>query len=155
VRVVLQRVTRAAVRVERETVGSIDAGLVAFVGVAEGDTESEAQRMAAKAAELRIFSDTDGRFNLSLLDVGGEALVISQFTLHADTRRGRRPSFVAAARPEVAAPLVEAFAAALEGLGVRVARGRFGAHMDVDVFNDGPVTIILDSETLDRPRRQR
>jgi D-tyrosyl-tRNA(Tyr) deacylase len=154
VRVVLQRVSRAAVHVAGETVGAISAGLVAFVGVAEGDSESDARRMAVKAADLRIFPDEEGRFNLSLLEAGGEALAISQFTLHADTRRGRRPSFVAAARPDVAEPLVEAFAAALEDLGLRVARGRFGAHMDVDVHNDGPVTIILDTTDLDRPRRQ-
>ena len=152
-RVVLQRVSRAAVRVGDETVGAIGPGLVAFVGVAEGDGEERARRLAAKTAELRIFSDAEGRFNLSLLDTGGEALVISQFTLHADTRRGRRPSFVAAARPEDAEPLVEAFAVALEAQGVRVEHGRFGAHMEVDVFNDGPVTIIMDSDDLDRPRR--
>ncbi|HXH21669.1 MAG TPA: D-aminoacyl-tRNA deacylase [Dehalococcoidia bacterium] len=154
-RVVLQRVTSAAVRVGGETVGAIGPGLVAFVGVAEGDAAADARRLATKTAELRIFSDAEGRFNLSLLEAGGEALVISQFTLHADTRRGRRPSFAAAARPEIAEPLVEAYASALEACGVRVARGRFGAHMSVDVFNDGPVTIILDSEDLDRPRRSK
>ncbi len=154
-RVVLQRVSRASVQVDGETVGAIGAGLVAFVGVAGGDGEMAALRLAEKAAALRIFSDAAGHFNLSLLDTGGEALVISQFTLHADSRRGRRPSFVAAARPEVAEPLVELFATTLEGLGVRVGRGRFGAHMDVEVFNDGPVTIILDSDDLERPRRDR
>jgi D-tyrosyl-tRNA(Tyr) deacylase len=152
---VLQRVTRAEVRVGGETVGAIERGFVAFVGVAAGDTEDDARRMAAKAAELRIFSDDEGRFNRSVADAGGEALVISQFTLHADVRRGRRPSFAAAARPEVAEPLVELFASALENAGLRVARGRFGARMQVDAFNDGPVTIILDSEDLDRPRRGR
>jgi D-tyrosyl-tRNA(Tyr) deacylase len=153
-RVVLQRVTRAAVQVEGETVGAIGPGLVAFVGVAEGDSEDGARKLAEKTAELRVFSDEEGRFNLSLLDIGAEALVISQFTLHADTRRGRRPSFVAAARPEIAEPLVEVFAQTLEGLGVSVGRGRFGAKMAVDVFNDGPVTIILDTNDLERPRRQ-
>ena len=152
-RVVLQRASAAAVHVGGETVGRIGTGLVAFVGVAEGDDEAVARRLADKAAEMRVFSDAEGRFNLSLLDVGGAALVISQFTLYGDTRRGRRPSFSAAARPEVAEPLVEAFAAALEARGVPVARGRFGAHMAVDVFNDGPVTIILDSADLERPRR--
>jgi D-aminoacyl-tRNA deacylase len=154
-RIVLQRVTRASVSVDGEAVGAIGAGFVAFVGVAEGDDEANARRLAEKAAELRIFTDSEGRFNLSLLETGGEALVISQFTLHADMRRGRRPSFVAAARPEVAEPLVELFAASLEALGVRVARGRFGAHMAVDVYNDGPVTIILDTDDLERPRRSR
>jgi D-tyrosyl-tRNA(Tyr) deacylase len=152
-RVLLQRVSAAAVHVGGETVGRIGAGLVAFVGVAEGDDEATARRLADKVAEMRVFSDAEGRFNLSLLDVGGAALVISQFTLYGDTRRGRRPSFSAAARPEVAEPLVEAFAAALEARGVPVARGRFGAHMAVDVFNDGPVTIILDSADIERPRR--
>jgi D-tyrosyl-tRNA(Tyr) deacylase len=136
-------------------VGAIGPGFVAFVGVAEGDLETDARRLAEKAAELRIFADDEGRFNRSLLDSGGEALVISQFTLQADVRRGRRPSFVAAARPEVAEPLVEFFATTLAALGLEVARGRFGAHMDVDVYNDGPVTIILDSADLDRPRRGR
>src|SRR5205085_41086 len=108
-----------------------------------------------KTAEMRVFNDSEGRFNLSLQDVGGEALVISQFTLIADVRRGRRPSFNGAADPEAAAPAVEAFAKHLEGLGIRVGRGRFGAHMDVEVHNDGPVTIVIDSADLDRPRRQR
>jgi D-tyrosyl-tRNA(Tyr) deacylase len=154
-RVVLQRVSKASVQVDGETVGAIGPGFVAFVGVAGGDGEAAATRLAEKAAALRIFGDAAGHFNLSLLDTGGEALVISQFTLHADSRRGRRPSFVAAARPEVAEPLVELFAMTLEGLGVPVGRGHFGAHMDVEVFNDGPVTIILDSEDTERPRRNR
>jgi len=154
-RVVLQRATSAAVRVDGETVGVIGPGFVAFVGIAEGDSEDDARRLAAKAAELRIFPDGEGRFNRSIVEVSGEALVISQFTLHADIRRGRRPSFTAAARPDVAEPLVELFATTLEGLGIRVARGRFGARMAVDVFNDGPVTIILDTADLERPRRDR
>jgi D-tyrosyl-tRNA(Tyr) deacylase len=152
-RVVLQRVSKAAVRVAGQTIGAIGPGFAAFVGVAEGDTEAEARRLAAKCAEMRVFADTDGRFNLSVKDAGGAALVISQFTLFADTRRGRRPSFVAAARPEAAEPLVELFAATLESLGIEVVRGRFGAHMEVEAHNDGPVTIIVDSEELDRPRR--
>jgi len=154
-RVVLQRVIRAAVRVGGETVDSCGPGLVAFVGVAEGDSVEDARRLAAKTAELRIFPDAEGRFNRSVLDAGGEALVISQFTLHADVRRGRRPSFTLAAGPEIAEPLVEAFALALEALGLRVGRGRFGARMEVDVLNEGPVTIILDSVDLERPRRTR
>ncbi len=154
-RVVLQRVTSAAVRADEETVGAIGRGLVAFVGVAEGDTEDDARRLATKTAELRVFPDEEGRFNRSLVEVGGEALVVSQFTLYGDVRRGRRPSFVGAARPEVAEPLVDEFARALRAAGLRVACGRFGAHMDVDVFNDGPVTILLDTEDLDRPRRAK
>jgi len=154
-RLVLQRVSRASVRVADETVGAIGAGLLVFVGVSEGDDAAEARRLALKTAELRVFSDAEGRFNPSLLDTGGAALVVSQFTLYADLRRGRRPSFTAAAPPEVAAPLVEAYAAALEAAGVRVARGRFGAQMEVELVNDGPVTIILDSAHLDRPRRSK
>jgi D-tyrosyl-tRNA(Tyr) deacylase len=152
-RVVLQRVSRASVSVESREVGACGRGLVAFVGVADGDDDEDARRLASKAAELRIFPDPAGRFNLSLVDISGEALVISQFTLHADVRRGRRPNFGTAARPEVAEPLVEAFAQRLESLGVRTGRGWFGAHMVVNVANDGPVTIILDSADLERPRR--
>src|SRR5262245_10530999 len=126
-RVVLQRVYRAAVSVAGELVGACGPGLVAFVGVAEGDSEADARRIAAKAAEQRIFNDTEGRFNLSVLEAGGEFLVISQFTLIADVRRGRRPSFNDAARPETAEPVFEAFATHLERLGLKVARGRFGA----------------------------
>jgi D-tyrosyl-tRNA(Tyr) deacylase len=129
--------------------------LLALVGIGDGDDATEARRLAVKTAEMRIFADAEGRFNLSLLERGGEVLVVSQFTLHADLRRGRRPSFAAVARPEIAEPVVEAFATALEGLGVRVGRGRFGAHMEVELVNDGPVTIILDSADLNRPRRGR
>lgn len=152
-RLVLQRVTRAAVRVENETVGEIGHGLLVLVGIGEGDDVAEAQRLARKTGELRIFADAEGRFNRSLLDTGGEALVVSQFTLYGDVRRGRRPSFDAAARPEMAEPLVDAYAQALEALGVRVARGRFAAHMQVESVNDGPVTLVIDSRALDRPRR--
>jgi D-tyrosyl-tRNA(Tyr) deacylase len=152
-RLVIQRVSRAAVLVDSETVGAIGPGLLVLVGVREGDAVEEARRLAIKTAELRIFPDEEGRFNRSLIEAGGAALVVSQFTLYADTRRGRRPSFVTAARPEVAEPLVEAFAQALEAMSVRVARGRFGAHMDVDLVNEGPVTIIIDSDDLNRPRR--
>ena len=152
-RLVVQRVTQASVRVDHEVVGEIGAGLLILVGVREGDSPEIAQRLATKTAELRIFPDDDGHFNRSLLDVGGEALVVSQFTLYADTRRGRRPSFTEAARPEVAEPMVEAYAAALEGLGVRVAKGMFGARMEVELVNDGPVTLIIDSADLERPRR--
>ena len=133
--------------------GEIAHGLLILIGVREGDDESLARRLATKAAEMRIFPDDEGRFNRSLVETGGEALVVSQFTLYGDVRKGRRPSFNDAARPEVAEPLVEAFAASLEALGVRVARGRFGSHMQVELVNDGPVTLVIDSEELQRPQR--
>ena len=152
-RAVVQRVSRASVSVEGESVASIGRGLLLLVGAAQGDGDGEARRLARKCAEMRIFSDDEGRFNLSLLDIGGEALVVSQFTLLADTRRGRRPSFVAAAPPEAAEPLVRAFAEALRGGGVAVQTGRFGAKMQVELVNEGPVTIIVDSQELERPRR--
>ena len=150
---VIQRVSKASVSVDAETVGSIGPGLVVLLGVAQGDTVDDARRLAEKTAGLRIFSDAEGRFNFSLLDSGGEALVVSQFTLLADSRKGRRPSFTRAAPPEEAEPLVGEYEAALRRLGVRVAGGRFGAHMQVEILNDGPVTIILDSAELERPRR--
>jgi len=152
-RVVLQRVSRASVSVGETVVGSIGRGLLILVGVAEGDTEADSRRLAQKCAELRIFPDEVGRFNLSLLDSGGEALVVSQFTLLADTRRGRRPSFAAAAAPEAAEPLVETFISAMRDAGVRVETGQFGAKMAVELLNEGPVTIILDSDELERPLR--
>jgi D-tyrosyl-tRNA(Tyr) deacylase len=150
---VIQRVTRASVAVDGETAGAINRGLVVLLGVAHGDSVEDARRLATKIAEMRIFEDGQGRFNLSLLDTSGEALVVSQFTLLADTRRGRRPSFVDAAPPEIAEPLVREFEDALRALGVIVASGRFGAHMYVDLVNDGPVTIILDTSDFQRPRR--
>ncbi len=152
-RVVVQRVSEASVAVEGEVVASIGRGLLVLVGAAQGDGEGEARRLAQKCAELRIFSDAEGKFNLSLLEVGGEALVVSQFTLMADARKGRRPSFAGAAAPEVAERLVEAFAEAMRAAGVRVQTGRFGAKMTVELVNEGPVTIVLDSETFERPRR--
>jgi D-tyrosyl-tRNA(Tyr) deacylase len=151
-RIVLQRVSRASVSVSGESVASIGPGLLVLLGVREGDGEADARRLAAKTAELRIFPDDAGRLNRSLLECGLEALVVSQFTLYGDVRKGRRPSFNDAARPELAEPLVEAYAGALEALGVAVVRGRFGAHMDVELVNDGPVTLIIDSADLDRPR---
>ena len=151
-RVVLQRVSRASVSVDGEIVGAIGGGLLVMMGVAQGDTEEEARKLARKCAEMRVFSDAEGRFNLSLIDTSGEALVVSQFTLLADVRRGRRPSFAAAAAPEVAEPIAEAFAAAMRDVGVRVDTGRFGARMQVELVNEGPVTIIVDSNALDRPR---
>jgi D-tyrosyl-tRNA(Tyr) deacylase len=152
VRAVVQRVSRASVTVDGETVGAIGRGLLILVGVAHDDDASAARRLAGKCVGLRIFPDDQGRFDRSLLDVGGEALVVSQFTLLADVRKGRRPAFTAAASPEIAAPLCDAFAAALREAGVTVATGRFGAKMLVESVNDGPVTIVIDSADLDRPR---
>jgi D-aminoacyl-tRNA deacylase len=148
VRALLQRTTGARVRIDGETVGEIGHGLVVFVGVGPEDTPAIADDLARKAAELRIFRDEAGRTNRSLLDVRGKALVVSQFTLYADTRRGRRPGFTGAAAPDLASELVERFAATLRGLGVTVAQGRFGAEMAVELVNDGPFTIWLD--TADR-----
>jgi D-tyrosyl-tRNA(Tyr) deacylase len=151
-RAVIQRVSEASVSVGGAVVGQIGAGLLVLLGVGEGDGAAEAALLAEKIANLRIFSDDEGRFNRSLLDVAGGALVVSQFTLYADLRRGRRPSFSDAAPPDVAAPLVDVFAAALRRLQVEVASGSFGAHMHVALVNDGPVTIVLDSELFREPR---
>jgi D-tyrosyl-tRNA(Tyr) deacylase len=146
-RTVIQRVKRASVSVDGEIVGAIDGGLLILLGIGPNDTEAEAKWLADKIAVMRIFEDSDGKFNLSLLDAGGGALVVSQFTLYADAAQGRRPSFIKAAPPEVAAPLVDRFAALLRSAGVqRVEMGRFGARMLVDLQNDGPVTILLDRE---------
>ena len=145
-RALLQRVSRAAVIVDDEAIGEIDGGLLVLLGVGHGDTEEKAVRLAEKVARLRIFEDGASKFNLSLLDVGGSALVVSQFTLYADTRRGRRPSFIEAAPPAVAERLVASFVQALSALGVTVATGRFGAHMRVRLENDGPVTIWLSDD---------
>lgn len=141
----LQRVARASVTVDGEVVGRIDRGLVVLVGIASADTAEDARYLARRTAELRIFSDDSGRFNLSVLDIQGELLVISQFTLLADTRKGRRPSFEEAAPPARARELFEEFVAAARATGLRVATGRFQAHMLVEISNDGPVTILLDS----------
>ena len=153
-RVVLQRVSRASVSVDDDIVGRIEAGFVALVGVDQNDAEVQADLLASKVAGLRVFDDADGKFNLALPDVDGAVLVISQFTLIADLRKGRRPAFTRAARPEQAAPLVERFTDQLRATGIEVAGGRFGEHMLVDLINDGPVTIVLDSAELERPRRQ-
>ncbi len=153
-RIVLQRVSRASVSVAEETVGSVSHGLVALIGVRDGDDEAEARRFAIKTAELRIFPDDAGRFNRSLLECGYAVLVVSQFTLYGDVRKGRRPSFNDAAGPEIAEPLVEAYGQALEAQGVTVARGRFGAHMTVELVNDGPVTLVLDSADFHQARRR-
>jgi D-tyrosyl-tRNA(Tyr) deacylase len=153
VRAVIQRVRCASVTVGEERVADIGRGLVVLLGVAAGDGPEDAAKLARKTAELRIFADAAGRFNLSLLDISGQALVVSQFTLLADTRKGRRPSFTQAAPPEEAEPLVDSFCAALCEAGIEVQTGRFGARMLVEIQNDGPVTIILDSGELERPRR--
>ncbi len=145
-RALIQRVTHAAVQVNQATLGQIGGGLVAFVGVTTTDDARDVEFLANKVVNLRIFEDSTGRMNLSALATNAEILVVSQFTLYADTRRGRRPDFLAAARPEQAESLVEAFAAKLEALGLRVARGKFQAKMLVEIFNDGPVTIWLDSK---------
>ncbi|MEX1334590.1 MAG: D-aminoacyl-tRNA deacylase [Candidatus Limnocylindrales bacterium] len=145
-RVLLQRVTRARVTVAGEVTGAIDHGLMALVGVGPDDTHETATSLAGKSCDLRVFRDDEGRTNRSLIDTGGSMLVVSQFTLYGDTRKGRRPSFIGAAPPDLAAELVEVFAAAVESRGVRVGRGRFGAEMSVELVNDGPMTIWLDSD---------
>jgi D-tyrosyl-tRNA(Tyr) deacylase len=144
-RAVVQRVSRACVLVEGEAIGSIGYGLVILLGVGRGDTPAESRLLADKIAGLRIFADEQSKFNLSALDVGAQMLVVSQFTLYADVRRGRRPGFTEAAPPEVAAPLVDHFIGELRSRGLTVASGRFGAHMAVELVNDGPVTIVLDT----------
>src|SRR5712692_5286261 len=144
-RAVLQRVTEASVTVDGETIAAIGHGLLVLLGVADGDADADAEYTAKKIAELRIFPDGEGRFNRSVVDAGGEALVVSQFTLLSDTRRGRRPSFTAAAAPDLAARLCDRVAALLRSHGVPTQTGRFGAMMAVALVNDGPVTIVLDS----------
>jgi D-tyrosyl-tRNA(Tyr) deacylase len=141
---VVQRVSRAAVRVGEEVAGEIGPGLCVLLGVARPDGAEEAAKLAGKVARLRVF-ERDGRFDVSLLDTGGEALVVSQFTLLADTARGNRPSFTDAAPPELAEPLYEAFCTELRALGVQVETGRFGARMAVELVNDGPVTLVLET----------
>jgi D-aminoacyl-tRNA deacylase len=143
-RTVVQRVARAGVRVDGEVVGEIGAGLLVLLGVAVGDAEADADALAGKVARLRIFENDDGRFDRSLLDSGGEALVVSQFTLIADTAKGNRPSFSEAAAPEQAEPLYEGFCERLAAAGVRVETGVFGARMALELVNDGPVTIVLE-----------
>lgn len=147
-RAVVQRVTQASVEVEGKTVGEISAGLLVLLGVAEGDSEQDAIYLADKISNLRIFNDADGKMNRSLLDVGGSLLVVSQFTLLGDTRRGRRPSFIEAADPAEANRLYEYFAAEVRRIGPRVETGIFQAMMRVSLINDGPVTILLDSRKL-------
>ena len=141
----LQRVTRASVSIDNEEVGRMDQGLVVFLGVANGDTEKDAQYLAQKIVNLRIFADEEGKFNLSALDINAELLLVSQFTLLADTRKGRRPSFVGAAPPAQAEELFDYFVEQSRATGLKVATGRFQAYMQVEIRNDGPVTIMLDS----------
>ena len=144
-RAVVQRVTRAHVAVESQIIGQIERGLLVLLGVEQGDTEADAQQLADKLIQLRIFDDSAGKMNLSLVDVGGGMLVVSQFTLLGDCRKGRRPSFIQAAPPETAERLYEAFVAAVGAQGVYVATGKFRASMQVELVNDGPVTLLLDS----------
>ncbi|HUS17630.1 MAG TPA: D-aminoacyl-tRNA deacylase [Chloroflexia bacterium] len=152
-RAVIQRVRDAAVTVAGEEIGRIGPGLLVLLGVGHTDSEADITYLAPKIAHLRIFEDDAGKMNRSLLEVGGGVLLVSQFTLYADTRKGRRPSFTDAAPPPVATPLVDAMVGALRALGLHVATGRFGADMQVALVNDGPVTILIDSADRLQPRR--
>lgn len=147
-RALLQRVSRASVTVDEQIVGQIGQGLLVFLGVGQGDGEAQVKALADKIVHLRIFGDDEGKMNCSLLDIKGEVLAVSQFTLYADTRRGRRPGFTNAAPPALAEPLFERFKEALSSYGLTVASGIFGAPMNIDLRNQGPVTIMLDSEEL-------
>ncbi len=150
-RAVVQRVSRGQVNVDNKLVASIQRGLVVLLGVSPTDTGQDAQALAEKVANLRIFEDAAGKMNLSCLDVNGEVLVVSQFTLYADTRRGRRPSFTGAAKPDLAEPLCARFVESLYAMGLSVKTGIFGAHMLVDIRNDGPVTILLEQPEPEHP----
>jgi D-tyrosyl-tRNA(Tyr) deacylase len=143
-RIVLQRVSQASVTIAGQVVGSIDRGYCLLVGFTHGDTQAQVDWMAEKVAGVRLFSDADGKMTLGLEEAGGSVLVVSQFTLYGDTAKGRRPSFIDAARPELAIPLYERFLDSLRGRGLRVAAGEFGADMQVEIHNDGPVTLVLD-----------
>lgn len=147
-RAVIQRVSRASVKVDGNTLGSIGCGLLIFLGVGEGDTEADLRYIADKAAGLRIFSDENGKMNLSVVDVGGDALVISQFTLYGDCRKGKRPSFSKSMEPEAANKMYEQFIEDFKSRGIRTEHGEFGADMKVELLNDGPVTILLDSSKI-------
>jgi D-aminoacyl-tRNA deacylase len=147
-RAVVQRVSRAAVVIDGQTVGAIERGLLVLVGVTATDTPADVRWLADKLAGLRIFNDEAGKMNLSVPDVGGSLLVVSQFTLYGDCRKGRRPSFLDAAPPEIAVPLYESFVKALRSLGLPVETGRFGAMMQVELVNEGPVTLILDTKEV-------
>ncbi len=143
-RALIQRVTKASVSVDQKTIGSIDAGLCVFVGVTHDDDEVAAQKLASKVWNLRVFEDEQQRMNCSVGEIGGEILIVSQFTLYGDTSKGRRPSFVQAATPDIAEPLIGKVCESLEALGARVATGQFRAHMEVKIDNDGPVTLSID-----------
>lgn len=145
-RVVLQRVTQARVRIEHEVVGEIGPGLLVLLGISPSDTPEQPRWLAEKVVGLRIFNDADGKMNLDLAEVRGSMLIVSQFTLYGDCRKGRRPSFIDAAQPDIAIPLYEEFINAVKAQGIPVATGRFGAMMQVELTNDGPVTLILDSK---------
>ena len=146
-RALLQRVSRASVSVDGNVISGIGKGLLILLGIGHRDGEDQARFLAEKIANLRVFQDEQGKTNLSVLDIKGEAIVVSQFTLYADSRKGRRPSFTEAAGPEIAAPLVERFVELLRGRGVPTQTGRFGEHMTVEIQNDGPVTIWLENES--------
>jgi len=148
VRALLQRVTQGQVVVEGKSIAQCSAGLVILLGIGQGDKEAQAAYLAEKIANLRIFEDEAGKFNRSILETGGQAIVVSQFTLYADTRKGRRPSFTQAAPPEVASPLVDRFVELLNQQGVPTQKGEFGARMLVEIFNDGPVTIWLENRSI-------
>jgi D-aminoacyl-tRNA deacylase len=147
-RALIQRVSRASVTVDGQVVGQIGQGLLVLLGVGQNDSEVQVRTLVDKIVYLRIFGDDEGKMNRSLLDIGGEVLVVSQFTLYADTRRGRRPGFTNAAPPSIAEPLVERFKTAIAAYGLSVAGGIFGAYMEVELLNSGPVTIWLDGEEL-------
>lgn len=149
-RALLQRVSQASVTIDEQIVGQIGRGLLVLLGVGQDDSQVQVKTLADKIVHLRIFEDSQGKMNRSLLDIGGEVLVVSQFTLYADTRKGRRPSFTDAAPPALAQPIVEQFKNTLAAYGLKIESGVFGAHMHIELLNDGPVTIWLDSEQLQR-----
>ncbi len=147
-RALLQRVSRASVVVDGKIVGNIERGFLILLGIGQGDSEAQVKQLTNKIVHLRVFEDEDGKMNRSLLDSGGQALVVSQFTLYANIHKGRRPSFIGAALPALAEPLVERFKEAIAAHGIHVAGGIFGAHMEVELLNNGPVTLWLDSQEL-------